>query len=167
MLDTNHPGNETWTFMGPDGASTTTAPIEPYLMQRYKGVDTGYGMPSINWMSPSRAYPRLPAQSPAVPADRRATGLSDRNSHIDNNENIKETVQAAYVQADTRLFNSRLRILGGVRFERTIDKGIGGLVDSRSASGSATPTAPSCATPPASACAGPRPGPPIRSPRAC
>jgi iron complex outermembrane receptor protein len=127
MLD-NNLRNETWTFSGPDGVSGTTAPIEPYLMQRYKGVDTGYGMPSINWMSPSRAF-RAYQLNPLLYQQTDAQRVSDRNSHIDNNENIKEKVQAAYVQADTRLFNSRLRILGGVRFEKTVDNGIGGLVD--------------------------------------
>ena len=127
MLD-NNLRNETWTFTGPDGASTTTAPIEPYLMQRYKNVETGYGMPSINWMSPSRAF-RAYQLNPLLYQQTDAQRVSDRNSHIDNNENIKEKVQAAYVQADTRLFSSRLRILGGVRFEKTIDNGIGGLVD--------------------------------------
>lgn len=128
MLDTNL-RNETWTFMGPDGRSTTTAPIEPYLMQRYKDVETGYGMPSINWMSPSRAF-RAYQLNPLLYQQTDAQRVSDRNSHIDNNENIKETVQAAYVQADSRLFHSRLRVLGGVRFEKTVDRGIGGLVDS-------------------------------------
>ena len=33
MLDTNL-RNETFTFMGPDGASTTTAPIEPLRSNR-------------------------------------------------------------------------------------------------------------------------------------
>lgn len=127
MLDTNLQ-NETWTFTGPDGVSAATAPIEPYLMQNYKNVDTGYGFPSINWMSPSRAY-RAYQLNPLLYQQTDAQRASDRNSHIDNNENIKEKVQAAYVQADTRLFSSRLRILGGVRFEKTIDDGIGGLVD--------------------------------------
>jgi TonB-dependent receptor len=127
MLDTNL-RNETWTFFGPDGASAATAPIEPYLMQRYKNVDTGYGMPSINWMSPVRAF-RAYQLNPLLYQQTDAQRVSDRNSHIDNNENIKEKVQSAYLQADTRLFSSRLRILGGVRFEKTVDNGIGGLVD--------------------------------------
>ncbi len=127
MLD-NNLRNETWTFTGPDGASGATAPIEPYLMQRYRGVDTGYGMPSINWMSPSRTF-RAYQLNPLLYQQTEAQRVSDRNSHIDNNENIKERVQAGYVQADARLLGGRLRLLGGVRYERTIDRGIGGLVD--------------------------------------
>jgi TonB-dependent receptor len=97
-------------------------------MQNYRNVETGYGMPSINWMSPSRAF-RAYQLNPLLYQQTAAQQVSDRNSHIDNNENIKEKVQSAYVQADTRLFNSRLRVLGGVRFEKTTDDGIGGLVD--------------------------------------
>jgi len=127
MLDSNL-RNETWTFNGPDGVSGATAPIEPYLMQRYRNVDPGYGLPPIVWMSPSRAF-RAYQLNPLLYQQTEAQRVSDRNSHIDNNENIKETVQAGYVQADTRLMAGRLRLLGGVRYERTLDRGIGGLVD--------------------------------------
>lgn len=128
MLDTNI-YSPTWTFMGPGGttASATAAPIDPYLMQVYRGVETGYGVPSINWMSPLRAY-RAWQLNPLLYQMTDAQQATARNGHIDNNENIKEKVQAAYLQADTRLFN-RLRVLGGVRFEKTTDDGIGGLVD--------------------------------------
>jgi TonB-dependent receptor len=124
MLDTDI-YSPNWTFQGPDGVSGATAPIEPYLMQVYRGVDTGYGVPSINWMSPGRAYAAWLA-NPRLYQATDAQQATTRNSHIDNNENIKEKVQAAYLQADTNLFNSRLRVLGGVRFEKTIDDGIGG-----------------------------------------
>ncbi len=124
MLDTDI-YSPNWTFMGPDGRSGTTAPIEPYLMQVYRGVDTGYGFPSINWMSPLRAY-RAFQLNPLLYQMTDAQAATTRNTHIDNNENIKEKVQAAYLQADTQLLNNRLRVLGGVRFEKTIDDGIGG-----------------------------------------
>jgi hypothetical protein len=127
MLDSNL-RNETWTFTGPDGVSGATAPIEPYLMQRYRNVDPGYGIQPIVWMSPSRAF-RAYQLNPLLYQQTDAQRVSDRNSHIDNNENIKETVQAGYVQADTRLLAGRLRVLGGIRYERTLDRGIGGLVD--------------------------------------
>ena len=127
MLDTDI-NSPNWTFLGPDGRSAATAPIEPYLMQTYRGVDTGYGLPSINWMSPRAAYEAFKA-NPLLYQMTDAQQATARNGHIDNNENIKETVQAAYLQADTQLFNNRLRVLGGVRFERTLDDGIGGTND--------------------------------------
>jgi TonB-dependent receptor len=80
-------------------------------------------------MSPSRAY-RAFQLNPLLYQQTDAQKATDRNSHIDNNENIQERIQAAYLQADTRLFHSRLRLLGGVRFEKTTDDGIGGLVNS-------------------------------------
>ena len=124
MLDTDI-YSPNWTFMGPDGVSAATAPIDPYLMRVYRGVDTGYGFPSINWMSPTRAYAAWQA-NPRLYQATDAQLATTRNNHIDNNENVKEKVQAAYLQADTNLFTNRLRILGGVRFEKTIDDGIGG-----------------------------------------
>ncbi len=127
MLDTNIE-NENWTFRGPDGNSQTTAPLDPYLMQVYKNVDPGYGFPNLPWMSPLRAW-RAFELNPLLYQKTDAQRAAERTYHIDNNENIKEKVQSAYLQADTRLFNNRLRVLGGVRFERTVDDGIGGLVD--------------------------------------
>jgi TonB-dependent receptor len=127
MLDTDI-YSPTWNFMGPDGASAATAPITPYLMEVYRGVETGYGFPSINWMSPVRTYEAFKA-NPRLYQQTDAQMAAARNGHIDNNENIKEKVQAAYLQADTQLFNNRLRILGGLRFEKTIDDGIGGTND--------------------------------------
>jgi len=126
MLDTNIE-NENWTFRGP-GGSGQAAPLDPYLMQVYKNVDPGYGFPNLPWMSPLRAW-RAFQLDPLLYQKTDAQMAAERTYHIENNENIKEKVQAAYVQADTRLLNNRLRVLGGVRFEKTIDDGIGGLVD--------------------------------------
>lgn len=126
MLDTNN-STEAWTFMGPDGASPN-ASMAPYTMQVYRNVDPGYGFPTIPWISPSRAWnaflanPRLYQKTDA----QRATEL---NSAVDASERIDETVQSAYVQAETNLFRNRLRVLGGVRFEHTEDLGQGGIND--------------------------------------
>jgi TonB-dependent receptor len=48
---------------------------------------------------------------------------------VDNSEHIDESIRAAYVQAEVRLFHNRLQVLGGVRFEHTADEGQGGLTD--------------------------------------
>lgn len=40
-----------------------------------------------------------------------------------NTEQITERIDAAYVLADASLFANRLRLLGGVRYERTVDDG--------------------------------------------
>ncbi len=126
MLDTNN-STEAWTFMGPDGV-TPTASVAPYTMQVYKNVDPGYGFPTIPWISPSRAWNAFLA-NPLLYQKTDAQRATELNSAVDASERIDETVQAAYIQADTNLFHNRLRVLGGVRFEHTEDLGQGGIND--------------------------------------
>jgi iron complex outermembrane receptor protein len=127
MLDTSN-STEAWTFMGPDGVSGATASVAPYTMQVYKNVDPGYGFTNIPWMSPTGAW-RAFQQNPLLYQKTEAQRVTEGNTSVDNSERIDETVQSAYIQADTNLFNNRLRLLGGVRFEHTEDRGQGGIND--------------------------------------
>lgn len=126
MLDTTN-STEAWTFMGPDGVSPT-ASMAPYTMQVYKNVDPGYGFPTIPWISPTGAWRAFQA-NPLLYQKTDAQRATEYNTSIDASERIDETVQAAYIQADTNLFRNRLRVLGGVRFEHTKDFGQGGIND--------------------------------------
>lgn len=54
---------------------------------------------------------------------------SAHQNRVTNSFEFKETISAAYVRADTRLFNNRLWLTGGVRFEQTDIKGKGPLND--------------------------------------
>ncbi len=127
MLDTEN-STEAWTFMGPDGVSGATASMAPYTMQVYKNVDPGYGFPNIPWISPTGAWNAFLA-NPRLYQKTEAQRVTEGNTSIDNSERIDETVQAAYLQAETNLFRNRLRVLGGVRFEHTEDLGQGGIND--------------------------------------
>lgn len=127
MLDTNIV-SEAYNFMGPGGTGAATTSVIPYASKNYRDLDNGYGFRGIDFMSPSAAYAAWQAD-PALFTQTDAQKATSRNYNIDNNENFKEEVQAAYVQVDTRLLNNRLRVLGGVRFEKTINDGIGGLTD--------------------------------------
>lgn len=126
MLDTTN-STEAWTFMGPDGVSPL-ASMAPYTMQVYQNVDPGYGFPSIPWISPTGAWRAFQA-NPLLYQKTDAQRATEYNTSIDASERIDETVQAAYLQADTNLFRNRLRVLGGVRFEHTKDLGQGGIND--------------------------------------
>jgi TonB-dependent receptor len=46
-------------------------------------------------------------------------------SHATNSERIQESVTSAYVQGELKLLQNRLALIGGVRFERTADDGLG------------------------------------------
>ncbi|MBI5690050.1 MAG: TonB-dependent receptor [Verrucomicrobia bacterium] len=126
-LDTNMT-SEAWTFQGPDGRSGTTAPLDPYIMRVYRNVDSHYGFRNIQWMSPSRAWEAYLA-NPLLYGKTEAQRVTEANYAVDNYERLDESVQAGYVQAEAQLFNHRLRVLGGVRFERTLDDGQGALTD--------------------------------------
>ncbi len=127
MLD-SEAYTEAWTFMGP-GGTDSLASVAPYTMQVYKNVDPGYGFNSIPWMSPRRAWDAFLAD-PKLYQKSAAQIVTENQTRIENSERIDETVQAAYIQADTSLFKNRFRILGGVRFEHTEDLGQGVKNDS-------------------------------------
>jgi iron complex outermembrane recepter protein len=126
-LDTNIQST-TWNFTGPDGNSQMTAPLDPYIMRVYKDQDSHYGFHGIQWMSPLRTF-RAYELNPLLYSQTVAQQVAAENSRIDNSEFIEEIVQAAYIQGEVDLFNNRLRLLTGVRFERTTDEGQGGLTD--------------------------------------
>lgn len=127
MLDMA-PQSFTWTFMGPDGNSGATAPLDPYVMQVYRNQDSGYGFKNIDWISPERTWQAF-QKNPLLYSQTPAQQFAGENFRIDNSEYIKETVRAAHVQAEASLLGSRLRVLGGVRFETTTDRGQGAFTD--------------------------------------
>ena len=144
FLDTNIE-SVTTTYMGPNGVGATTATVEPYLMQKYRNTDSDYGFYGIPWMSPLRAW-RAYQLDPKLYAMTVAQQFAAENTRLDNSEYIQETVRAAYVQAEANLLSNRLRLLGGVRFEQTIDDGQGALTNAdavwlRDASGAYVRTA--------------------------
>jgi iron complex outermembrane receptor protein len=114
----------TWTYAGPDGNPATPDPASPFQMQSYRGQDSFYGFTNVPWISVNRAYDRLDhfVRTPA-------NLVAAEQSRITGSEVLRETVTAAYAQAEARLWRNRLTVLGGARFERTDDSGRGPLVD--------------------------------------
>lgn len=131
-LQTQDTRSETvgWTYNGPDGNPATLDDHGARFlqMQVYVNQDAHYGFKSIPWVSPSRAFaaflanPALYSQSPAQIATQEDTRLT-------NSEYIEEEVWAPYLQAEASLFKNRLKVLTGVRFETTTDRGEGSLFD--------------------------------------
>jgi len=117
--------NNRLTFMGPNGSSGATASLEPYVMEVYKNQDSHYGFSDIEWLSPTRAW-RAFHENPLLYSKQ---SVASENFRINSSEFMEETVQAGYLQAEADLLNNRLRVLTGVRFERTTDKGEGALTD--------------------------------------
>lgn len=118
-----------YTFNGLDGnAATLESPPPSTMMQVYVNQDSHYGFRNIPWVSPRRAWaayqtnPTLFAQTPAQV-------VAQESGRITNSERIRETVSALYLQAEARLFKSRLKVLTGVRYEHTAGDGVGALSD--------------------------------------
>ncbi|MBI4622732.1 MAG: TonB-dependent receptor [Verrucomicrobia bacterium] len=116
-----------WTFNGPDGNPATPEPPPPNtMMQVYVNQDSHYGFRNVPWISPSRAFAAHQA-NPALFSQTAAQRVAQETGRINNSERIRETVSALYLQADARFFQSRLKVLTGVRHEKTAGDGVGAL----------------------------------------
>ncbi len=124
----NQASTKNWTYAGPDGNTATVDPAAPYLMQVYKNQDSYYGFRNLPWISPSRAWTAY-GKNPGLFVQTRAKVVAEETSRLNGSQNIREAVSAAYVQVETSPFRGRLRILTGVRFERTTDEGEGAKYD--------------------------------------
>ncbi len=123
--------NPAWTFVGPDRVGNTADDnvalrglLDPSGYSREKAP---FNQPLITWPSPDKLlglfkeHPEYFTQTVSQPIA----------SSANNSRKITETVSAAYLRADARLFHQRLLLTGGVRFERTDDDGYGVLNDLR------------------------------------
>ncbi|MBI4624307.1 MAG: TonB-dependent receptor [Verrucomicrobia bacterium] len=104
--------------------------IDPFLSQVY-GAQTlffRHDNRAVPWASYTRAWEAFqkdPSLFPKTPAQ----VVQTARDYITNSQHIEETISAAYVQAEGRLLRNHLRVLTGVRFEKTTDLGFGPLVD--------------------------------------
>jgi iron complex outermembrane receptor protein len=120
------PNSRNWTFNGPDG--NPLASLTPYLMQVYKNQDSDFGFKNIPWLSPSRSWSAFQA-NPLLFVKTLAQQVAEENYRITNSEHVQETVSALYLQGEASFFKSRLKVLTGVRYEKTLDEGQGSLYD--------------------------------------
>ncbi len=100
----------------------------PYRMQVYVNQDSGFGVRDvafINTVAASRAYKANPALITQTPAQAAAEAVS----RINTSEFIREELKAAYTQAELQLVPGRLKLLTGVRFEETANRGQGPIFD--------------------------------------
>lgn len=118
-----------WTYNGPDGDPATPDSPAPYLMQAYVNQDTGYGYGNqLPFFSPHRAYRAFQA-NPALFTQTPAQLVAQEVARITNSEFLEETVSACYLQVETSLLQNRLKVLTGVRYEKTKDDGVGQLFE--------------------------------------
>jgi TonB-dependent receptor len=119
---------ESYTYGGPDGNPLTFDPARPYAMAVYRNQDSHYGFKNVPWVSPRGALtawrdnPILFSQTPAQVVAEEATRMT-------NSEFIQEAVSAYYLQLEASLLRNRLKVLTGVRFEKTDGSGEGSRSD--------------------------------------
>lgn len=129
--DRNQP---TWNpvYVGPDGRAnsgdegagslppgTLVDPVFNYTLPR--------GVASPQWVSPRKAYSLFKAHPEYYNFTTNAA--SDYTTWAGSVEELTESVSALYLMGDLALFRNRLRLVGGVRYERTDDNARGTLND--------------------------------------
>jgi TonB-dependent receptor len=110
-----------WNYAGPNGNQSAA----PYLMPYTSGSRNG--LQNIPWASPFAAYQAW-QNDPSLFYKTPAQKVTEATFYIANSVRITEVIDAGYLQSEARLFGNRLNVLGGVRYERTTDSGVGPLV---------------------------------------
>jgi iron complex outermembrane receptor protein len=119
----------TWTYNGPDGNSATPDSPAPFVVPDHLNRDAGFGYGrNMPWFSPRQAWSAFRA-NPVLFSQTPAQVVAAETGRITNSYFIEEKVSALYLQAETSLFKNRLKVLTGVRYEKTEDDGVGQLYD--------------------------------------
>ncbi|MBI4626945.1 MAG: TonB-dependent receptor [Verrucomicrobia bacterium] len=119
--DTWNRQNYVLRYNGP-GGNLSPAPFLTEPIALYPG-DDGQKQVVVSPYLPAEAFKKDPGLFYELPADR----VNRERERINRSENIQEDVDAFYLQAETRLLRNRLKLLTGVRYERTKVKGVGAL----------------------------------------
>jgi iron complex outermembrane recepter protein len=119
----SHQPSLTYTYNG-IGGNRTPAPFAARIYRIQSPIGP-QNMPLASRRIAFQAWEDNPALFSATPAQTVAAATSE----ITTSEYIDEAVSAVYAQAEVRLWQNRINLLGGVRFEKTSINGQGPLID--------------------------------------
>lgn len=123
----NRTSSMTWNFR-PNGAtdvnSRRAGNFDLFDDNYNAGAPNLFGQP-VRWFSGSKLYELYEQQPDWFVLNE---PLAHQN-YVNNSREMSETITAAYIRGDLRLFNNRLWLATGVRFERTDVEGLGPLDD--------------------------------------
>jgi len=118
-------GAQTWNFTPPGGNAARVAGNYD-LISEGESTHTMYedvtGQPVFVRFLSTAKIKRLYDRRPELFTKNEATGWSNNANAA---KRLDETIGAAYVRADVKFFNNRMRLVGGVRMEETQDDGRG------------------------------------------
>ncbi len=117
-----------WTYNGPDGNPNTPDAPTPYRMQNYVNRPEYFGFTNMPFVSLWRAWDAFQA-NPNLWSKTPAQIATEEQFRINNSERLQEDVASWYAQTEFGLFRNRLRVLTGLRHERTTAKGEGVAFD--------------------------------------
>lgn len=114
----------TFTYNGEAGNLLAS----PYQHRVYVNQDSGYGVHNVSYIDVGKASRAFEA-NPALFSQTPPQVVAEAVSRITGSEYMRETVSAYYAQAETQLFSNRLKLLTGVRYEKTKGEGQGPVFD--------------------------------------
>jgi len=120
--------SESWTFVGPDraaGSADDRIGLYDLVSAENSRVPLPFGYGRIERLSNHKVYDLLQAH-PEYFLKNDANAIS---SAATQSRKLTESVAAGYIRGDLSLFDHRLKLVGGVRYERTFNDGYGVLND--------------------------------------
>lgn len=116
--------SESYTYVGQDGVANTADDVASnYIDTIYSNESPYFGSPNIQWVDAYKLYQAFRG-NPNLFTTNVVTNETNRRN---NSEKITERISAGYLQIDGKLLKNKLRFVGGVRYEKTEDKGEGVL----------------------------------------
>ncbi|MBI5769053.1 MAG: carboxypeptidase regulatory-like domain-containing protein [Verrucomicrobia bacterium] len=123
-------GTTHYSFLGRDGRGSTT-PVgnddaaSAVLDESFSARPAGFGFPSIQWINNEKYY-QLYRDTPAYFSVDTNNGY---RSNVANSKLASEIISSVFLRADASFFDSRLKLVGGLRAEQTNVKAQGSLQD--------------------------------------
>ncbi len=124
-------GNTTFdaSFVGADRVALTADDnADQWLDPVYSTRKLLFGGQKMEWMDLHKIVDTYKA-NPANFSQTETNLVNGYRSTVTNSKVIDEVTTAPYLRFDTKFFDGRLQLTGGVRYERTDDTGAGPLID--------------------------------------
>jgi outer membrane receptor protein involved in Fe transport len=119
----------TWNFRPtfPVGSPERRVGNYDLINETYSRQRTFENGERVFWVDPRKVYGLYKTQPTWFVLNEAAYHIS----RVNGSRELEETISAGFLRTDLKLFENRLWIVGGVRYERTADDGTGALNDIR------------------------------------